>query len=98
MVYHKAGNTPDCERLFTTVPETPAQMRAIAEARLRCGNLSKAEQIMLTCVKDSRNAEASDWIFLGDIYGRQGRAEEAQRAYDYSLALLSADLPDTASR
>lgn len=98
VLYHKAGNNPDCERLFSTVPETPAQRRSIAEARLYCGDFEKAEKIMLACVQDSRNAEPGDWVFLGDIYGRQGRTEEAQRAYDYSLALLSADLPDTASR
>ena len=42
-------------------------------------------------------AKANDWLFLGDIYEHLGLVDEARKAYDYSLALLTADLPDTAA-
>ena len=48
-------------------------------------------------LKSHPQAKANDWLFLGDIYEQLGMFEEARKAYDYSLALLTADLPVTAS-
>ncbi len=97
VLHHKAGHEKEVERLFATVPEVPEQRRAIAEARFHCEHFEVAERLMREQVRQPQ-ATASDWVFLGDIYERDGRMAEAQRAYDQSLAILSADLPDTAAR
>ncbi|MFZ4763573.1 MAG: hypothetical protein ACOYMN_01365 [Roseimicrobium sp.] len=98
VLHHKAGHAGECARLLATVAETPENTRAIAQARFHCGDFAAAERLMLRCIKEPQGAKAGDWVFLGDIYERQGRAADAQRAYDQSLALLSADLLETAAR
>lgn len=97
VLHHKAGHEKDEERLFASVPETGELRRAIAEARFHCEDFAIAERLMREQVRQPQ-ATASDWVFLGDIYERDGRMTEAQQAYDQSLALLSADLPGTAAR
>lgn len=97
VLHHRADHEADASRLFATVPETPEQRFAIAEARFHCEQFEIAERLMREQVRLPQ-AAASDWVFLGDIYERSGRPDEAQQAYDQSLAILSADLPDTAAR
>lgn len=97
VLHHKAGHTEDTARLFAMVPETPDMRRVIAEARFHSEGFDIAGRLMREQVREIQ-ASASDWVFLGDIYERQGRADEAQQAYDHSLAILSADLPGTAAR
>lgn len=97
VLHHRAGHEGETSRLFATVPEAPEQRCAIAEARFHCEQFEIAERLMREQVRLPQ-ATASDWVFLGDIYERSGRPDAAQQAYDQSLAILSADLPDTAAR
>ena len=60
------------------------------------GDHEEAARQMVAFLDSSARASASEWIFLGEIYEQMGRMEDAKKAYDYSLALLTADLPDTA--
>lgn len=98
VLHHKAGHEAEAKRLFATVPETLENLRAIGSARYHCQDYQAAERVMLDLMGKTHDSSASDWVFLGDIYQLMNRPEEAQRAYDHSLALLSSDLPHTVAR
>lgn len=96
-VLHRiAGDDSKAEALVASVPETLENRRMIAEARAQMGDHEEAARQMVAFLDSSARASASEWIFLGEIYEQMGRMEDAKKAYDYSLALLTADLPDTA--
>jgi tetratricopeptide (TPR) repeat protein len=84
------------ETMLKSVPESPATLRMIAEARHLMGDHDEAVRLMLAHLTHNVRATPAEWVFLGEIYEEMGRLEDARKAYDYSLALLTADLPDTA--
>jgi tetratricopeptide (TPR) repeat protein len=97
VIEYNGGRIADSERLFAGVPEQPENLQALAEARFHTGNYEESARLMAGYLKSHPQAKANDWLFLGDIYEQLGMFEEARKAYDYSLALLTADLPVTAS-
>jgi tetratricopeptide (TPR) repeat protein len=92
-----AGRPEDANRLFASVAETQENLAALAEARYHTGQCEESARLMTAHLKAHPGATAEDWLFLGDLYEELGRFDEARKAYDYSLALLTANLPDTAS-
>ena len=98
VLHHKAGHPDEVKRLFATVPETPDNLRILATARFHCQDFAQSERLMLALFINIREIYSNDWVFLGDIYELLNRPEDAQRAYDQSLKLLSSDLPNTAAR
>lgn len=73
-------------------------MHIAAEARFETGQFEEAARLMRSYLDQQRRATSDDWVFLGDIYDLLGREEDARTAYNYSLTLLTSDLPDTAYR
>ena len=69
----------------------------LAEARMLISDYDEASRIMEKHIQSTPRATAHDWEFLGDIYEQMGRVDEAKQAYDTSIALLTADIPKTAS-
>jgi tetratricopeptide (TPR) repeat protein len=96
VLHFNAGQFKEAERLFASVPEIPGNFQAIAGARFETGGYDEAARLMTDYLKDNPRGSADDWHFLGDIYEQLGQFDEARKAFDYSLALLTADLPDTA--
>jgi len=96
VLYRVCGEARRSDDVFATVPETPEHQAVIAQARFEVGDYEDAARLMNAHMAGHPRAAASDWIFLGDVYEALGRSDDAKRAYDYSLALLTADLPDTA--
>jgi tetratricopeptide (TPR) repeat protein len=90
------GDGEKSERVFASVIEDAANAVLIAEARFDVGDYETAERLMSAHMSRRPRAVASEWIFFGEIYEALGKVEEAKRAFDYSLALLTADLPGTA--
>jgi tetratricopeptide (TPR) repeat protein len=97
VLHYNAGEASEAERLFASVPETPANFQILAEARFETGQGEESARLMTAHLQAHPKSSPDDWLFLGDIYEQLGRVEEARKAYDYSLALLTADLPDTAA-
>lgn len=96
VLYRVCGDSKKSDAIFATVPEAPEYNSMIAQARYEVGDFEDAARLMSAHMSSHPRAGANDWIFLGDIYESLGQSDEAKRAYDYSLALLTADLPDTA--
>lgn len=96
VLYRVCGEPKKSDEIFATVPEMPENTSLLAQARFEIGDYEDAVRLMSSHMTSHPRAGASDWIFLGEIYEALGRPEDAKRAYDYSLALLTADLPDTA--
>ena len=94
---HLTGH-PDEERLlYASVPEMPGNFQILAESRYFLSDFDGASRLLLAHLQSHPRAAASEWMFLGDIFEQSGHAAEAQQAYDRSITLLTADLPDTAS-
>ena len=87
----------DATRLFASVKEGPDTTRMIAEARNWAGQHDEAARLMTAHVQTNPRCTAQDWIFLGELWEQLGRLDDAQKAFDHSLALLTSDLPDTAA-
>jgi tetratricopeptide (TPR) repeat protein len=98
VVCHQAGDEERAESLFASVPNTKHTLYALAEARFDTGAYDQSARLMQQYLQDQRRATSDDWVFLGDIYDLLGRTDDAKRAYNYSLTLLTSDLPDTAFR
>jgi len=98
VVCHRAGELERSERLFASVPQRLETLHLAAEARFETGNFEEAARLMRSYLDQQRRATPDDWVFLGDIYDLLGREEDARTAYNYSLTLLTSDLPDTAYR
>lgn len=96
VLYRVCGEAKKSDEIFATVPETPESTAMLAQAHFEVGDFEDAARLMSAHMNSHPRAGASDWIFLGEIYEALGQPEEAKRAYDYSLALLTAALPDTA--
>lgn len=96
VLYRACGDAAKSDKIFAIVPESPENMSMIAEAHFQIGDYEDAARLMSAHMASHPRAGANEWIFLGDIYEALGKADDARRAYDYSLALLTADLPDTA--
>lgn len=96
VLYRICGDPAKSDAVFAGVPETPENTMLLAQARFEIGDYEDAARLMNNHMAGHPRAGAADWIFLGEIYESLGRPEDAKRAYDYSLALLTADLPDTA--
>ena len=94
---HTCGEVQRGEKLLASVPVKPAHLAMLAEARFNMGAVEDAAVFLSQHLNDNPRAKADEWVFLGDIYELVGRDEDAKRAYNYSLNLLTADLPDTAS-
>ena len=97
ILHFKAGHKVDSDRLFATVKEERKLFRALAEARFHIADYSESARLMTAYLKDAPKATANEWVFLGDIYEQLGELEQARKAYDYSLVLLTANLGETAS-
>lgn len=98
VVCHRAEELERSERLFAGVPQRLETLHLAAEARFDTGNFEEAARLMRRYLDQQRRATPDDWVFLGDIYDLLGREEDARTAYNYSLTLLTSDLPDTAYR
>ena len=98
VVCHRAGELDRSERLFASVPQRLETLHMTAEARFEAGNFEEAARLMRRYLDQQRRANPDDWVFLGDIYDLLGREEDARTAYNYSLTLLTSDLPETAYR
>ncbi len=96
VLYRVCGEAEKSEPVFASVPENAETRAMLAEARFEVGDYEDAARLMSAHMTGHPRAVAADWIFLGEIYETLGRAEDAKRAFDYSLAILTADLPDTA--
>lgn len=94
---HACGAIERGEKLFASVPVKPSNLSMLAEARFNMGAVEDAAVYLSRHLNDNPRAKADEWVFLGDIYELMGRDEDAKRAYNYSLNLLTADLPDTAA-
>jgi predicted Zn-dependent protease len=93
---YRGGQPNQAERLFSAVRESPDTLQALAEARFQVGNYEESARLMKAHLQSHPRSNSDDWLFLGDVYEQLGLMDEARKAYDYSLALLTADLPDTA--
>jgi len=93
VICFNAGRTAECDRLFASVPETPDTLPLLARNRFIIGDTSEALRLLSTYLNKNAGAGPEDWVLLGDIYGQMGRTEDAVKAYDQSLVLLTADLP-----
>jgi tetratricopeptide (TPR) repeat protein len=98
VVCHQVGETERCERLFASVSQGKDTWRACAAARFDIGAYEEAARLMKLHLQDQRRATSDDWVFLGDIYDLMGRNDDARDAYNFSLTLLTSDLPETAYR
>ena len=87
------GENERGERLFASVPSAADTQLSIAQARYLAGGYESAAQQMNQYLKNTPRAASEDWVFLGDIYDAMGLEEDAKRAYNQSLTLLTADLP-----
>ena len=96
VLYRMCGQSEKSERVFASVIEDASHAVMIAEARFDVGDYDTAERLMSAHMARRPRAVASEWIFYGEIFEALGRADDARRAFDYSLALLTADLPGTA--
>ena len=97
VLHANAGHTGDVERLFASVPETPETLKLLADARHDTGHIAEAARLMTAYVDSHPHASAQEWVFLGELWEELGRTDEARKAFDRSLVLLTSDLPDTAS-
>jgi tetratricopeptide (TPR) repeat protein len=97
LLHHLNGDSAAASRLFTSVPETKETIRLLAEARFDTGDFAESARLMTQHLRSHPRSVAADWMMLGDAYEELGRPEEAKKAYDYSLALLTAELPETAA-
>lgn len=97
VLYFNAGQNTEADRLFASVPENSDNLMALADARYHTGSYEESARLMMTHLKTHPGATAEEWLFLGDLYEEMGRFDDARKAYDYSLALLTANLPDTAA-
>lgn len=87
------GERTRSERLFDSVPLTPENEFALAEARYEAGDFEQAAVAMNAYLRSNPRAVSDDWVFLGDIFDAMGRDDDARNAYNQSLTLLTADLP-----
>ena len=94
---HAAGRRKDAERLFASVKESSANYHMLAETRFALGDFEDAARLMDAHLKTHPSSSSNEWLFMGDIYEQMGRFDEAKKAYDLSVALLTADLPGTAA-
>ena len=60
------------------------------------GDDDEAARLMTAHLQNNPRATAKEWLFLGELFESLGREEDTLRAFNYSLALLTAELPDTA--
>lgn len=97
LLHFNAGHMGEAERLFASVPEIAENLQALAEARFHTGQCEESARLMMAHLKAHPTAKPEEWLFLGDIYEQLGNFDEARKAYDYSLVLLTSDLPDTAA-
>ena len=96
VLYRVCGESGKADQIFASIPESSETNAGIAEARFEVGDYEDAARLMVAHMASHPRATASQWLFLGEIYEALGQADEAKKAYDYSLALLTADLPETA--
>ena len=93
VLHHKAGHAAEAGRLFASVPETLPNLREISAARYHCEDYREAERLTLEFINKSRATVPSDWVFLGDLYQLMNLPEEAERAYNQSISLLTSTKP-----
>jgi len=93
VISFNAGESADSRRLFASVPETPETRLILAKSYFQTAQSTEALRVMNAHLKDGTAATPDDWVMLGDIYQQMGLRDEAVKAYDHSLAMLTADLP-----
>jgi len=94
---HNASRRDTAQRLFASVRENDATYHMLADARMAIHDYEEAARIVNKHIQSNPRASARDWELLGDIFAQMGRVNEAKQAYDTSIALLTADIPETAS-
>jgi len=94
---HACGQAERGERLFASVPEDRGHLLLLAESRGEMNYLDEAIRLMLKHVTNNPKVSSDDWLFLGELYENTGRSDDAERAYEHSLGLLTSDLTDNRS-
>ena len=90
------GIVDKAERIIAGVRESKENLPLLAEARHLMGDGDEAARLLTTYLDGNPGGKASEWLFLGELYQELGRADDAQHAFDHSLDLLTAELPETA--
>jgi len=90
------GAPDQAEQIIAGVRESKENLPLLAEARHLMGDDDEAARLLTTFLDGNPGGKASEWLFLGELYQELGRADDAQRAFDHSLNLLTAELPETA--
>ena len=90
------GAADKAEAIIAGVRESKENLPLLAEARHLMGDGDEAARLLTTYLDGNPRGKASEWLFLGELYQELGRADDAQRAFDHSLDLLTAELPETA--
>lgn len=97
LIHHAAGHSDATARLIASVKESPSTYRLLAECRFALNDFSDAARLMDLQLKTHASVTSAEWLFMGDIYEQMGRFDEAKKAYDLSVAMLTADLPSITS-
>ena len=95
---HACGQVERGEKMFSSVPEDARFLPFLAEARTHMNAYDEAIRLMTKYLSGNARATADDWVALGELYETVGRVEDAERAYEQSLTLLTSDLPAEAAR
>ena len=70
------------------MPEGVDTWQFLATAKLREGDLDRAEEYQMKYLASAAAPEPMDWVFLGDIFTARGKAQDAAQAYQRSLHLM----------
>ena len=92
-----AGRRHEADRILASVKEAPNNYRILAETHFQLGNSQEAARLMSAHLKSHPSSPPAEWLFLGDIYEQMGRFDEAKKAFDFSITMLTDDLPGTAA-
>lgn len=87
------GDNDHAEKLFASVPITPATSRLHALARFTIGSYEEAAGLMEKHIAMKQHVSSDDHVFLGDVYELLGREEEARNAYSASIDLIASGGP-----
>lgn len=97
-IYEETGELDSAQRLYASVPEGGMAWQLLAAAKYKTGEFDRAEEYQRRYLKAASEADAQDWVFLGDICKNLGKEREANEAYKHSLNLLKSGLkPHNAS-
>ena len=97
-ICEETGELDRAQGLYASVPEGGMAWQLLAAAKYKTGEYDRAEEYQRRYLKAAAEADAQDWVFLGDICKNLGKEREANEAYRHSLNLLKTELrPHNAS-